>query len=1428
MEDADVAPIQQVDGHRGGHRGWRQSFHVCVPVACRLGTTVEGQLWLILGPVICYDDIQPRHFTFAVRVRASSELTGREVFARAVSKLVARGYFRSRVAAHETLRFLARVPSMSSATGVQKEPSWCNLPLNNVLTEDECRLILRRADKAVTSSGGVVLAGNVTVGESEAVCDHAWVKYDAHLRDLRAANTAVENFRSANSFAAMSPERQRGMLGSSNAATLTRMRTWTELEPRARPWAAKAASLATGPAESVGAAGAAAAGVFEVAPSMTAEAVRARARRRQMPGGKSACKTFPSKRDAARIRREAVDAPERPSHAMITRGEGGRLRVWHYVVGSATNGVRRYRLQDGTSKRLAAPHLRRLACVTPCAPHQQSSGNGAAAGAVADADDGLPRAHPDDRALTGAADELPRRDADIAGEIVGGAGPAAAEELPRGPGSPDGGSVAGAADELPLGDADPDDGGAAAATNELSSDNAHVEGGAVATDDLPRGDRDSESFDLDLLLSQLQGQAGHQDEQETGVCLEDVPGPPLQAERGSQEADRPDQPPRSKMSSCRISKATFLENDNGTGREVVVAVEFNAVESLALAFRSGAESPSDDLSGVHVELTLAGDGGPVLRTTLTVFTLTVSTSLFPCGASPLIPVLFLLSGEQAIHSAVGDRLREQLHTALAAEYAVPVVCPCEDDALPSKEETMPITAVLRLPFFLRLCGDFAMLDHFLSLTGGSDKQRCPCWWPCTPRRYLSGAFWLASPSGQVRNPGVLCHHWLLVVWSLARWCALLRGHWVESRGRLTSMCACGSRSVACSSSPALLSCKNLRCSIRKDQGAHVLPHIAYSPLSDMYKLLRRLLGGTRGYPLLGNIPFLVQPPVLHCTGKIAKNLVWFLFSLLPASLKVTARMNIFSIMGRSNMKSMYLREFCRLSAHVVADPQALGVPLDGGVIMMLQLSQLLTAAWRRAIGTSSAHERECAAVTLQLTATVLASLYAVLKHSDPDTKSSGVYNLYLHTAMAHVRSTVGHAFPTARYICDDNIEGMIASLNQYFRSRTNNVSRGESLVNKQAMNPITFTQALGREAAEQRIFTEKLTICPCVYRLASSVRDDVAAVVEFAKTEPNLSVSGVVPHASALPSATPLSFDLPTAMLDRPKANPNPMYEDSADVELQALLQAAQRHLVVCWCGKMSGRLSSAVCLAAIRASRAAAAAAAAHAEETAQEAMAVGHTPGATQAAQPSWQGAVPVATADTAPAPSSATVGRARMSREDAQQVRAAASHEEELEAAATEDREEYEDDDGQPIEGLRTYNFIDNMSDDSDDDDDDVGSAPPGHPVSPIAGHPSSFLLQCALRNEHASPFLASEALVDAVFTPVPDLPDAARAALLPFRDEMQQNSMMLRMFVSRLATPTFTRWMEKDGVLRQDLLRAADTLTSLMIHRVAATADGGTSA
>jgi len=153
---------------------------------------------------------------------------------------------------------------------------------------------------------------------------------------------------------------------------------------------------------------------------------------------------------------------------------------------------------------------------------------------------------------------------------------------------------------------------------------------------------------------------------------------------------------------------------------------------------------------------------------------------------------------------------------------------------------------------------------------------------------------------------------------------------------------------------------------------------------------------------------------------------------------------------------------------------------------------------------------------VQLLTGILSPIYAALKPFDPITKKAGVFTLYLHTALAHVRSTIGKSFPTLKRICDDNIEGTIAALNRYFNSRTNNVCRTQSLINKEAMALMGFHEPDGRQPAEQLLFTEELVLCPCVARLGSLASDGLKAVVRFAFREAAVSASADPSSADVL------------------------------------------------------------------------------------------------------------------------------------------------------------------------------------------------------------------------------------------------------------------------------------------------------------------------
>jgi len=91
-----------------------------------------------------------------------------------------------------------------------------------------------------------------------------------------------------------------------------------------------------------------------------------------------------------------------------------------------------------------------------------------------------------------------------------------------------------------------------------------------------------------------------------------------------------------------------------------------------------------------------------------------------------------------------------------------------------------------------------------------------------------------------------------------------------------------------------------------------------------------------------------------------------LLALLTPAFMDIARTNIYKLLGRHNLGAMYLHEFERLCAMLVTVPRILGDDCDvsSGVVVMLQLIQVLTVSWRRTIGVHPADERARAAAVL--------------------------------------------------------------------------------------------------------------------------------------------------------------------------------------------------------------------------------------------------------------------------------------------------------------------------------------------------------------------------------------------------------------------------------------------------------------------------------
>jgi len=99
---------------------------------------------------------------------------------------------------------------------------------------------------------------------------------------------------------------------------------------------------------------------------------RRRKRRRKAAYKTSVPKMVPTGHQMRDTVWQAVDRDGRlPSSLLILRADGS-VRVWRYMVGSATNVVRLYDMENGTQQRVAAPNHKR--------PRQPPTGDESAVG----------------------------------------------------------------------------------------------------------------------------------------------------------------------------------------------------------------------------------------------------------------------------------------------------------------------------------------------------------------------------------------------------------------------------------------------------------------------------------------------------------------------------------------------------------------------------------------------------------------------------------------------------------------------------------------------------------------------------------------------------------------------------------------------------------------------------------------------------------------------------------------------------------------------------------------------------------------------------------------------------------------------------------------------------------------------------------------
>jgi len=266
--------------------------------------------------------------------------------------------------------------------------------------------------------------------------------------------------------------------------------------------------------------------------------------------------------------------------------------------------------------------------------------------------------------------------------------------------------------------------------------------------------------------------------------------------------------------------------------------------------------------------------------------------------------------------------------------------------------------------------------------------------------------------------------WELAVWKLAFWAAGYQGRATICQGDVSIKCPVCKRNIPYSfevvEGCGFVYCRSAYC-IGADRPIPVAPGIAQTAFTEAMNVIRRLFGGVRGYALVHGLEVLLQAPVLHSTGNIANTLVFFILARMPRELEDLSKTLIRAVMSKSQMESLYLREFREPVAAGVACPGIFSEDLDAVFSILLQLVQLLNASWRGALTDKETAERASAAASSQISAALLCPLYQVLKPLDRKTKEAKVLTLYMHSAVAHVRNQVGDKRSPVSYVSDDLI-----------------------------------------------------------------------------------------------------------------------------------------------------------------------------------------------------------------------------------------------------------------------------------------------------------------------------------------------------------------------------------------------------------------------
>lgn len=175
-----------------------------------------------------------------------------------------------------------------------------------------------------------------------------------------------------------------------------------------------------------------------------------------------------------------------------------------------------------------------------------------------------------------------------------------------------------------------------------------------------------------------------------------------------------------------VNAQSFLEDDDGTGELLILAVGYDVVAALQQtldATTAAGLTVADVANGPAAVLTFAADGGKVRRRDLTAYTVSISSPFVESGRTDLTPIMYAFAGEKRVDRAVTKWVRDQVVGLLSTTLYVAA----EDPAPPGEvdpqgsEPPLPAEGVHRgsrrhlqpllLDATVRVCGTFARRTH---------------------------------------------------------------------------------------------------------------------------------------------------------------------------------------------------------------------------------------------------------------------------------------------------------------------------------------------------------------------------------------------------------------------------------------------------------------------------------------------------------------------------------------------------------------------------------------------------------------------------------------------------------------------------------------------------------------------------------------------